>query len=95
MKLKKLVFWTGVLVGMGVGYAVAISLPEEQRQALREKLVARGEEVVEKLKETGSEQAREWAQEVRRKAEEWVEQAPEVADFIRVGTNGASREGSM
>ena len=95
MALKKLVFWTGVLVGVGVGYAVAISLPEEQREELKQKLVARGEDVWELLKEAGSQQARELAEEARRKAEEWVEQAPEFSSFLRTGTNGASREGSM
>jgi len=84
-----------MLIGVGLGYAVAISLPEEQRQELKEMLVTRGSEVVDKLKDVGRQQAEQWAGEVRQKAKTWVEQNPDLSPFIHSGTNGTAREESM
>ncbi len=85
MRLRRLAFWTGLLLGAVVGYVIGISLPEEKQKHLRETLVHRGEEVVDKARTVGRERARHLAEEAKRRAETVVtearERVPEVLPF--------------
>ncbi len=88
MSLRKLAFWLGVVIGAGVGYAIGISLPEEEQQHLREELRQRGQHLVTKAKEVGEQQARDWAKEARTRAAEWFAQAESHIPYTRDRNNG-------
>ncbi len=89
MGWKKFAFWTGVAVGTIVGYAVAISLSEEERERLRQTILAEGEDVLDTVKEIGGLYARDLSKKAVEKAEAWVGEMG--FPFSSARTNGASR----
>ncbi|GEM_PF-5216980 len=91
MSWKKLTFWTGVVVGAAVGYAVAISLPEEERERLRQTLLSEGETLFETLKEVGGEYVRDLSKEVVERAETLIEEKGVSIPFATGRTNGAAK----
>ncbi|NPA91992.1 MAG: hypothetical protein GXO55_11215 [Chloroflexi bacterium] len=60
MGWKKLSFLSGVALGAMIGYTVAISLTEEERERLKQVLQEQGKDVVTLLKERGTEYVRDW-----------------------------------
>ncbi len=92
MSLRRIAFWLGVIVGAGIGYAIGISLPEEEQQHLREEFRRRGEDLVAKAKEVGTQQARHWTKEAQARATEWFERAETHIPYPRSRNNGHTRE---
>ncbi len=83
MAVRRAAFWFGVMIGAALGYIAGISLPEERQQHLRDTLVRRGEEVLEKARTVSVEQARRLAEEARRRV-------PEGTPFNRPKGNGTT-----